>query len=160
MDIEYHKELHNEHNAYPLAPEQLVVQKEWYQLSLLSPAESEGVAPSKVIKLIPNLRDKKSYVFHCQNLELYMSFGLQLQKIHRALKFEQSSWMEPYIRMNAELRKQPTTVSKKTSTSSLTTPSSARRRKCLDVQERLQPLPRSCWSGNRPLCTDSLCQRL
>ena len=35
-----------------------------------------------------------------------MSLGLRLQKIHRALKFEQSPWMEPYIRMNAELRKQ------------------------------------------------------
>ncbi|GFR66069.1 protein NYNRIN [Elysia marginata] len=31
---------------------------------------------------------------------------MKLKKVHRALCFEQSPWMEPYIRMNTELRKQ------------------------------------------------------
>ena len=30
---------------------------------------------------------------------------MRLTKIHRALRFQQSPWMEPYIRMNTELRK-------------------------------------------------------
>ena len=29
VDLEYPKELHREHNSYPLAPERLVVQKDW-----------------------------------------------------------------------------------------------------------------------------------
>lgn len=40
------------------------------------------------------------------NLQLYLSLGMRLKKIHRALKFKQSPWMEPYIRMNADLRKE------------------------------------------------------
>ncbi len=31
-----------------------------------------------------------------------------MTKIHRALTFDQSPWMEPYIRLNRELRKQAT----------------------------------------------------
>ena len=40
-----------------------------------------------------------------RNLQLYLSLGLRLTVVHRALRFNQSSWMEPYIRMNTELRK-------------------------------------------------------
>ena len=107
VDLEYPQELHDEHNAYPLAPERLVVQKEWmseYQHDLLG----AGVAPTEVEKLVPNLRDKDRYVLHYRSLQLYLSLGLRLKKVHRALRFEQSTWMEPYIRMNTDLRKQAT----------------------------------------------------
>ena len=112
MDLEYPQELHDEHNAYPLAPERMVVQKAWmseYQHGLLG----AGVAPAEVEKLVPNLRDKNHYVLHYRNLQLYLSLGMKLKKVHRALRFEQSPWMEPYIRMNTELRKQATSVFEK-----------------------------------------------
>ena len=105
VDLEYPQGLHDEHNAYPLAPERMVVQKEWmsdYQQDLLG----VGVAPTEVEKLVPNLHDKERYVLHYHNLQLYMSLGMRLKKVHRALRFEQSPWMEPYIRMNTDLRKQ------------------------------------------------------
>ena len=38
---------------------------------------------------------------------------MKLKKVHRALRFEQSPWMEPYIRMNTELRKQATSAFEK-----------------------------------------------
>ena len=107
VDLEYPKELHSAHNAYPLATERMVVQKKWmseYQHGLLG----AGVAPNEVEKLVPNLRDKDRYVLHHRNLQLYISLGIKVKKIHRALRFEQSPWMEPYIRMNTELRKQAT----------------------------------------------------
>ena len=107
VDLEYPKELHDEHNAYPLAPERMVVQREWmsdYQQDLLG----AGVAPTEVEKLVPNLRDKERYVLHYRSLQLYLSLGLRLKKVHRALRFEQSPWMEAYIRMNTDLRKQAT----------------------------------------------------
>ena len=52
-----------------------------------------------------NLHNKKSYVLHYRNLQLYLSLGLRLTKIHRALRFQQSPWMEPYMRMNTEFWK-------------------------------------------------------
>ena len=85
----------------------MVVQKEWmseYQHSLLG----KGVVPTQVKKLVPNLRSKERYVFHYHNMQLYLSLGMRLEKIHRALHFKQSPWMEPYICMNTELRKQTT----------------------------------------------------
>ena len=107
VDLEYPEELHNVHNAYPLAPERMVVKKEWmseYQHELLD----VGVASSEVEKLVPNLYNKNSYVLHYRNLQLYLSLGMRLTKVHRALRFQQSRWMEPYIRLNTELRKKAT----------------------------------------------------
>ena len=104
VDLEYPEDLHDAHNAYPLAPERLMVQKKWmseYQHNFLG----VGEAPTEIEKLVPNLRNKDRYVLHYRNLQLYMSLGMRLTKVHRALRFDQSPWMEPYIRMNIELRK-------------------------------------------------------
>ena len=107
VDLQYPEDLHDAHNAYPLAPERMVVEKGWmseYQHSLLS----VGAAPTEVEKLVPNLRNKSRYVLHYRNLQLYMSLGLRLTAVHRALRFDQSPWMEPYIRKITELRKKAT----------------------------------------------------
>ena len=107
VDLEYPGELHKAHNAYPLAPERMVVKKEGmseYQHELLD----VGVASSEVEKLVPNLYNKNRYVLHYRNLQLYLSLGMRLTKVHRALRFQQSRWMEPYIRLNTELRKKAT----------------------------------------------------
>ena len=104
VDLEYPEELHDVHNAYPLAPERMVVKKEWmsdYQHGLLG----TGV---EVEKLVPNLYNKNRYVLHYRNLQLYLSLGMRLTKVHRALSFQQSCWMKPYISLNTELRKKAT----------------------------------------------------
>ena len=66
---------------------------------------SVGVAPTEVEKRVPNLHNKDRHVLHYRNLQLYMSLGMRLAKVHRAVRFDQSPWMEPYIRMNTEIRK-------------------------------------------------------
>ena len=55
-----------------------------------------------VKKLIPNLGNKANYVLHYRNLQLYLSFGMKLTKIHRVLKFKQSHWMIKSIDFNTE----------------------------------------------------------
>jgi hypothetical protein len=60
------------------------------------------------VKLVPNLLNKEWYIVHYINLKLYLSLGMRLKKIHRALRFDQRHWMEPYIRHNTELRKRVT----------------------------------------------------
>ena len=84
VDLEYPKELHDLHNDYPLAPEQ--------------------IGMNKVEKLIPNLRDKEKYVLHHKNLKQYLDLGLELTRIHRGIKFEESEWLKHYIDMNTKLR--------------------------------------------------------
>ena len=39
-----------------------------------------------------------------RNLKLYKQLGMNVIKIHRALKFQQEAWMAPYIQLNTDLR--------------------------------------------------------
>ena len=41
---------------------------------------------------------------HYEHLKLYESFGLNITKIHRGIKFEESAWLEEYINLNTKLR--------------------------------------------------------
>ena len=84
VDLEYPKNLHDLHNDYPFAPEQIMV--------------------NKTSKLIPNLGDKKKYILHYENLKQYLKLGLKLTHIYRGTKFKESPWLEKYITLNTKLR--------------------------------------------------------
>ena len=105
VDLEYPKELHEEHNSFPLAPEKRQVKNEWmseYQNSLIKDLD---LKPPKCNKLLLTLQDKNNYVVHYRNLQFYLKQGMKLKRVHKVLEFEQECWMEPYIRMNTEFRK-------------------------------------------------------
>ena len=57
-----------------------------------------------VEKLVPNLRDKKSNVIHIQALNQVLQHGLRLDRIHRAIDFDQSPWLKTYMDFNTQLR--------------------------------------------------------
>ena len=67
-------------------------------------SDKYGIKVGDVKKLIPNLGDKTNYVLHYRNLQLYLSLGMKLAKIHKVLKFKQSDWMKKYIDFNTEKR--------------------------------------------------------
>ena len=56
-------------------------------------------------KLVPNLFDNETYVVHCRNLQLYLSLGMELTKIHQVLSFKQRPWLKTYVDFNTEMRK-------------------------------------------------------
>ena len=85
VDLEYPSTLWEEHNDYPLAPEKMIV--------------------NGVEKLICHFKPRKNYVVHYRNLRQYLEMGMRITAVHRGISFYQSSWMEPYIRKNTELRK-------------------------------------------------------
>ena len=84
VNVSYPKELHNPHNDLPFMCERM---------------EINGVE-----KLVPNLRDKKNYVIHIQALNQALQHGLRLDRIHRAIEFDQSPWLQTYIDFNTQLR--------------------------------------------------------
>ena len=84
VDISYPKELHNSHNDLPFMCERM---------------EINGVE-----KLVPNLRDKKNYIIYIQALNQVPQHGLRLDRIHRAIEFNQSPWLKTYIDFNTQLR--------------------------------------------------------
>ena len=67
-------------------------------------ADKYEIKVGDVKKIIPNLGNKTKYVGHHRNLQLYLSLGMKLTKIHRVLEFKQSDWMKKYITFNTEKR--------------------------------------------------------
>ena len=105
VDLEYPRELHDMHNDYPVCPEKVKVSSNMLSAYCKKIAEKYKISIGLVSKLIPTLRDKKEYVLHYRNLQLYLDLGLKIKKIHRVLKFDQSPWLKQYIDFNTEKRK-------------------------------------------------------
>lgn len=78
VDLKY--PFNSDHSDYPLCPHHV-----------------EG-------KLTSSFQDRKHYVIHYQTLKQALSMGLILEKIHRAISFNESYWLEPYIKLNTDLR--------------------------------------------------------
>ncbi|VDI52955.1 Hypothetical predicted protein [Mytilus galloprovincialis] len=83
-DLEYPQDLHDDHNDYPLAP--------------------ENVEINKVRKLVPHLGKREKYTLHYRNLKMYLDMGMKLTKVHRIIGFKQSPWLKTYIDLNTRLR--------------------------------------------------------
>ena len=104
VDLEYPEELHELHNDFPLAPEKIAVSSDMLSNYCKKIADKYEIKVGDVKKLIPNLGNKTNYVVHYRNLQLYLSLGMKLTKIHRVLKFNQSDWMKKYIDFNTKKR--------------------------------------------------------
>jgi hypothetical protein len=61
-------------------------------------------------KLMTTLSDKKNYVLHYRNLQLYLKLGMKLTKVHRVLSFFQAPFLEKYVDHCTALRAKSTSV--------------------------------------------------
>ena len=82
VDLEYPQELHDLHNDYPLAPEKTKISSGMLSEYCKKIADKYKISIGLVNKLIPTLRDKKEYVLHYCNLQLYLDLGLKIKKVH------------------------------------------------------------------------------
>lgn len=90
VDLSYPPELHDLHKDYPFL------------------AEKMQVPNSREKKLLLTLYDKKNYCIHYRMLKMALQQGLILDKVHRVVKFNQSAFIEPFVRLNTELRTKAT----------------------------------------------------
>ena len=81
VNVEYPKTLFNSQKDLPFLPERKKVEK--------------------VEKFcICSIEDKEKYVIHVRALKQALNHGLKLKEVHRVIKFNQKSWLKPYIDMN------------------------------------------------------------
>ena len=93
VSLEYPKELHELHNDFPLAPEKLTISNDILSKYCKKIADKYEIKVGDnffLEKLIQNLGNKNNDLVHSRILQLYLSLGMKLTKIHRVLKLDQS----------------------------------------------------------------------
>ena len=105
--LEYPVALHDYHSDYPLAPI-----KKSIPYGMLSPVarmicdKHKLKRTTNVEKLLATVEDKDFYILHYRNLQLYVSLGLRVKKIHAGIIFKQGPIMKSYVDFNSEKRAQ------------------------------------------------------
>ena len=77
VDVQYLKKMHELHNDLPFLPERM-----------------------KIEKVVAKLHDKIEYVLQIRSLKQGLNLRLILNKIHKAITFNQNAWLKPYIDMS------------------------------------------------------------
>jgi hypothetical protein len=111
-DLKVPEDLHSIYDEFPLGPEKRKV-----KYSMLSPYQKTIAEKNKLNlnvtlkseRLILTLEDKKNYIVHSTVLKYYLDHGLILEKVHRALKFEQAAFLKNFVDSHLQKRKMAST---------------------------------------------------
>lgn len=112
VDLIYDINLHSAHSDFPLCPQATSIA--FPDMSPFTQAQFIKLHPTinprsyNSSKLTPTLCDKANVVLHVRTLHLYLSLGLKLSKVHRVIKFTQSTFLEPYIELCTAKRQSST----------------------------------------------------
>ena len=80
VDLDYLDELNDLHNNYALVSETLKVTEQILSKYQQKITEGNNFSIAKNKNLIPNLGNKRKYMLHFQNLNIYLDLGLQFKK--------------------------------------------------------------------------------
>lgn len=98
VDLEVPEELHMQFSSLPLAPEHMDIDE-----TILSPfclkvlRELRHTNKHNSKKLVSTLLPKQRYVVHAALLALYISLGMVVTRVHRAVEWETSPFLESFI---------------------------------------------------------------
>jgi hypothetical protein len=110
-DLDYPAELHDRDSDMPLAPEKRRISlQELSKLQQLAYHNIQGETNNPFMneRLLLTLHNKKNYVALADNLRYYLSRGLRITKIHKALQFNQENWLRDLMIYSFELRRSAT----------------------------------------------------
>ena len=108
VEHEYPASTHNQHKDYPLAPVKEKVLDAWLSEIQMDIKERFNLPQAKVSKLLQTIFYKRHYVLHFKLLQLCAQLGMRITKLHGVLKSNLEQWLEPYITLNSNLRKNAT----------------------------------------------------
>ena len=112
VDLQYPIYLHDAHNDLPLLPEKRKTERSMisdYQYKMYQETYGDERRFTSTAKLTPTLYDKTYYTLHERCLKQCLDLGLVLKKIHKVIRFKQSTWMKGYIEHNTQMRTNATT---------------------------------------------------
>ena len=110
-DLSIPDHLHEMFNSLPPIATRLCVKNK-----LLSPMQKKikealGKGEEKIEKIVLTLGKKRNVVLDYRLLKLYIDLGIEVRKIKRVVSYYQSTYLNDYIKMNGEKRRQAKTKS-------------------------------------------------
>ena len=105
VDLEYPKELYEDHINYPLAPNKMKIAYELlseYQKNLIDNNGCE--VNQQVEKLILSFLPKNEYYVDGKTLQFYLNHGLILKKIHKVISYKQKFLLKDYSQHWTDVR--------------------------------------------------------
>ena len=108
IDFKYPKKHHINHSDFPLAPNNFCIQNS--DLSTKASELLNDLNPNqktyKSEKLTTTLYGLNNYIVHSAILDFYVSQGLEVKKVHKAVRFVSSKFLEPWILHCTNMRKE------------------------------------------------------
>ena len=113
VDVVYPRGLRSVHRDLPFLPEKRSKRRKEYEYKVSNEVKKAHRKVYKTFnithepenKLIATVQDKKKYVINISTLKQTLKHGLKLEKLYRAIEFNQSNCLKPYIDKNTGLRK-------------------------------------------------------
>lgn len=110
VDLSIPDSLADYFSDFPPAPEPMVIDSTFRSEF----ANTLRPSASKQKKLVCNLVAKKNYIIHSHLLKCFIEIGVSVDKVHKALRFRQETFLKEFIEFNTKLRSAATDEFQKT----------------------------------------------